>query len=110
MKSLIKGTILSVSEVIEGTSAKGAWSKQTLLIKEKGEKYDNDIAIEIWNDNVGKFKVGQAISADVDVTSREYGGRFYTTVKAWKLGVIESAQPQPSTILTGNGESDILPF
>ena len=85
MKGQIKGVVTGVTEVTEGTSSKGAWTKQSIVVRENGDKFETDIAVELWNDNVGKAAPGQKVECDVDVTSREYNGKYYTNVKAWKV-------------------------
>ena len=104
MKGQIKGVVTGVTEVTEGSSSKGAWKKQSIVVRENGDKFDTDIAVELWNDNVGKAAPGQEVECDVDVTSREYNGKYYTNVKAWKVNA--SGHP----IATPKASNDGLPF
>ena len=40
-----------------------------------------------WGDKIGEFnlKQGDTVEVSVDLESREYNGRWYTDVKAWKV-------------------------
>jgi hypothetical protein len=38
---------------------------------------------------------GDVITCSINVESREYGGRYYTNVKAWKIDVEETASDEP---------------
>jgi hypothetical protein len=105
MKGLIKGVVTGVTEVTEGTSSKGAWKKQSIVVRENGDKFETDIAVELWNDNVGKASPGQTVECDVDVTSREYNGKYYTNVKAWKVTASGDVKP-----VSKKASDDGLPF
>ena len=41
----------------------------------------------IWNDKIDHFNIkqGENIIASVDIESREYNGKWYTDIKAWKV-------------------------
>ena len=40
-----------------------------------------------WGDKIGEFNLqqGENVEVSVDLESREYNGRWYTDVKAWKV-------------------------
>ena len=40
-----------------------------------------------WGDKIDQFNLqqGEAVEVSVDLESREYNGRWYTDVKAWKV-------------------------
>jgi hypothetical protein len=41
----------------------------------------------IWSDQIDELaiKQGENLSVSIDIESREYNGRWYTYVKAWKV-------------------------
>jgi hypothetical protein len=41
----------------------------------------------MWGDKIDQFPVkeGDAVTVHFDIESREYNGRWYTDVKAWKI-------------------------
>jgi len=93
----ITGEVIEILDEQSGTSQNGPWRKREFILETQGE-YQKQVCIVQWGDNIDKFAVqqGETITAHVDVQSREYNGRWYTDVKAWKVERGEagpSAQP-----------------
>lgn len=80
----IKGKVTSVGAVQSGQGQKGEWKKQIVVIETEGQ-YPKTVAITLWNDKVGGATYGEAITASIDIESREFNGKWYTEVKAWKI-------------------------
>ena len=104
----ITGTIKSIGEVQTGTSktTNKEWKKVTFVIETSGE-YAKDVAFNVFGvekvDNFTKYnKTGQMVDVSFDVESREYKGRYYTDLNAWKVftnksGATASTEPAQST-------------
>ncbi|MDZ7779430.1 MAG: DUF3127 domain-containing protein [Gemmatimonadota bacterium] len=96
----ITGTVKQVLEEQSGESKKGPWRKQEFILQTEG-KYPKDVCILQWGDNIEQFAVqeGERLTAHVDVQSREFKGRWYTDVKAWRIeregAAPDGAQGQP---------------
>ena len=97
----IKGTVEQVLEEQSGTGKNGPWRKQDFILKTGGE-YPRQVCVTQWGDNIDQFAVqeGDYLTAYIDIQSREYNGRWYTDVKAWKIekeqsGDSRSAPPFP---------------
>jgi hypothetical protein len=62
------------------------WKKQDIIVETDGQ-YPKKICVSIWGDkiNESQLKMGNMLKIDFDVESREYNGRWYTDVKAWKV-------------------------
>ncbi len=86
----IQGTVKQVLEPISGTSQKGDWKKQTVIIETEGQ-YPKEVAIDMWNALVGTLKVGENINAHIDISSREYNDRWYTEIRCYKFDLTTSA-------------------
>jgi len=63
------------------------------------------------------MQMGDDVNVGVEIESREYNGRWYTDVKAWKVsevgstGSAASASPAPDvTTFSEEDGDDILPF
>lgn len=86
MSLKITGSVIEILEEQSGTGKNGAWRKQDFILETEGE-YANPICITQWGDNIEKFNIepGQKLTAHIDLRSREYNGRWYTDVKAWKV-------------------------
>ena len=82
----INGKIIEVLPEKSGQSANGEWRKQEYVL-ETDANYPKKICFMAWGDKIREFdlKQGEAVEVSVDLESREYNGRWYTDVKAWKV-------------------------
>ena len=82
----ITGTIVQVLPEKSGTSARGTWRKQEYVLETEGE-YRKKICFMVWGERIDEFAIrpGQRLTIGIDLESREYNGRWYTDVKAWKV-------------------------
>jgi hypothetical protein len=90
----IKGKLIAKLNPQVVKSAKGDWTKQEIIL-ETLETYPKKVLIGFWKDEVVKIQavpIGSEIKAEINVESREYNGRYYTEVKAWKFEVIKEAE------------------
>ena len=62
-------------------------------------------------DNIDSFalQVGDDVSVSIDIKSREYNGRWYTDVTAWRLDK-RSSTTAPSQPPMSSHPGDDLPF
>ncbi|MBN8702662.1 MAG: DUF3127 domain-containing protein [Bacteroidetes bacterium] len=69
-----------------GTGKNGQWKKQDIIVETEGQ-YPKKVCISIWGDkiNESQLQVGNKLNISFDVESREYNGKWYTDVKAWKI-------------------------
>lgn len=111
----ITGTVEQILEMQSGTSQRGEWRKQDFIIDLPGE-YPRKVCVTVWGDNIDRFalKQGEQVTASIDLSSREYNGRWYTDVKAWRLERSEnSADPMPEPLPPlpeADDMNDDLPF
>jgi hypothetical protein len=91
----IKGKLVQVMPVESGESKSGSsWKKVTAVIETESQ-YPKQVAIEAWGDNVGKvtsFKIGSTLVVGLDLESRPYNGKFYSSIKGWKWNVDGAAE------------------
>jgi hypothetical protein len=82
----ISGKIIQFLPVQSGQGKNGTWKKQEFIL-ETGDTYPKKVCIAVWGDKIdmGTFKTGDLVDVSFDVESREYNGRWYTDVKAWKM-------------------------
>lgn len=101
------GKVVNVLPTESGTTTKGTWQKKSFLLETKQGQYTKNIAILLFGDVVDKYKVttGETVKVFADIESREYNGKFYTDVKAWK---IEAGSEQTSAAEAADTSS--LPF
>jgi len=84
----IQGKLLQVLPTESGTSKSGKdWTQQTIIV-ETGDQYPKKIAIqcpEKLMSRISDYQVGQTITCSVNIESREFNGKYFTSVKAWKI-------------------------
>lgn len=96
----IQGKIIQVLPLQSGEGKNGTWKKQDFVIETESQ-YPKKICISMWGDKAdpGIIQEGNVVVASIDVESREYNGKWYTDVKAWKLesqgGGGSSSAPAP---------------
>lgn len=94
----ITGKVASIGQRLSGEGRNGAWVKQELII-ETEEQYPKKVCLLCWGDRADEAKAftpGEKIKAGINIESREFNGKWYTDIKAWKLERIGSAQSAPS--------------
>jgi hypothetical protein len=82
------GKIVQVLDLQTGTSARGDWKKQEFIL-ETEEQYPRKICISLWGDRIADItgiQLGkELITVSVSIESREFNGRWYTDVRAWRI-------------------------
>jgi hypothetical protein len=78
-----------------GTGKNGEWKKQSIIVETDGQ-YPKKICITTWGDkiNAAQWRPGLPLTIDFDIESREFNGRWYTDVKAWKVEPAGVSQPE----------------
>lgn len=93
----IIGKVLQLGTLTEGNSPRGPWKKQELII-ETLEQFPKKICLMCWGDRVNdanSFFVGQTIKAQIRIESREFNGKWYTDVTAFRLDLDQPVAQQP---------------
>jgi hypothetical protein len=114
----ITGSIIQVLPLQTGEGRNGPWKKQDFVIETESQ-YPKKVCISVWGDKIeeGLIQVGNKVKASIEIESREYNGRWYTDVRAWRLDAdtitsSENSEPAPAAVVLPaamEGEDD-LPF
>ena len=82
----LKGKLVQLLPMQSGEGKNGTWKKQEIIIETQGQ-YPKKVCISIWGDKISadQLVIGNELNVSFDVESREYNGRWYTDVKAWKV-------------------------
>ena len=83
----LNGTVYRVLAPVKGQSARGEWTKQEIVI-EMADEFNRKVCISFWGDRVqdiAQMREGDRVSISVNIESREYNGRWFTEVRAWKV-------------------------
>ncbi|MEG1586186.1 MAG: DUF3127 domain-containing protein [Bacteroidales bacterium] len=94
----IKGRIIQVLPLVTGTSAKGEWKKQDYILETEAQ-YPKKVCFNAWGDKVDQFAIreGEELIVSIDIESREFNGRWYTDVRAWKVDRAQAAAQEGAT-------------
>ncbi|MBP6872879.1 MAG: DUF3127 domain-containing protein [Bacteroidales bacterium] len=100
------GKITEILPEIKGQGKNGEWKRQEFILEIPGE-YPRKICMTIWGDrvNLNDFKVNENVTASFDLESREFNGKWYTTVKVWRI-VKEDASKPESKLNTISSDED----
>ena len=100
----IKGAIKLINEV---KVISDKFSVREFVVTTPDAKYPQDISFQLVNDKIDLIKpygVGQEVDVCFNVRGREFNGRYYNTLDAWKISGEASTSVQPQA------EQDDLPF
>ncbi|MBM3935653.1 MAG: DUF3127 domain-containing protein [Sphingomonadales bacterium] len=96
----ITGQIIQLLPEVTGTGRSGnSWRKQEFILETRGQ-YPRKVCMSLWGDKIDQFSLqsGAEITASVEVESREYNGRWYTDIRAWKIAAAQvGVGPVPSS-------------
>ena len=105
----ISGKVVNITLPETGQGKNGEWSKRFIVIETLDDKYPKEVAIESWNDKVELPKIGDSITAHINLDSREWQGRYFTSAKVWKIEVESNSAVEVSAPV--DDETDgVLPF
>lgn len=65
----------------------GKLTKRVFVVK-TNDKYPQEVGLELYNDKVDllkNFKEGDAVEVSFNVRGREYNGKYYTSLAAWRI-------------------------
>lgn len=98
----IEGKIIAVLPAREGVSSRGTnWKSQDYVI-ETHEQYPRKCCFNVFGDRIAQFniQIGQELRVSFDIDAHEYQGRWFNSLRAWKVEPIDpnnhQAAPQPA--------------
>ena len=112
----LKAKLIQLLPLQTGTGKNGEWKKQDIIVETEGQ-YPKKVCVSIWGDkiNTSQLQIGKNLQISFDIESREYNGRWYTDVKAWKIEAAGAGSDAPdqaddmhNTSFTSSDED--LPF
>lgn len=83
----LNGKLIQKMAPVSGESRNGKWEKQEFVI-ETDDQFPKKICMSVWGDKVSALAAvveGDQITASVNIESREYNGRWYTDIRAWRI-------------------------
>lgn len=119
-----EGVVYKILPPTKGVSARGEWQRQEVIF-EMPQEFSRKVCVTFFNkeSEVARLKEGVAYTVSVNIESREYNGRWYTDVRAWRIQPKAAQAPEmppmpdmppiaeePSYASTPASEVDDLPF
>lgn len=106
MKLQIDGIVTQVLPLQSGSSTKTGkeWKSQDFVIETMGQ-YPENICFTMFNDRIGSLSVGQRVRVSFNPRSREFNGKWYTSLTAYEvetIGNVTMQQPQQEQQQQGN--------
>ncbi len=122
----LTGKVIAVLEPRGGKSKTtgNEWKVQEYVL-ETHDQYPRKMCFDVFGaDKISQFniQVGEELSVSFDIDAREWNGRWYNSIRAWKVERVgtqgastpENAFPPanvlPPVDLTSTDEKDDLPF
>lgn len=97
----ITGKIIQAFDKVEGVSKAGnPWKKKEYVL-ETHDQYPRKVFFNFFGDRVDQYplNIGDEVTVSFDIESREFNGRWYTDIRAWKAEragqAAPAAAPQP---------------
>ena len=100
MSLQVKGKIQQILKPESGVSRAGKeWKKQEFVV-ETDEQFPRKVCFTLFNDKsslLGGFSEGDEVDVSFNLESREYNGRWFHNINAWKLEktAAEENLPEP---------------
>ena len=101
----LSGKVIAVLEPRGGVSKTGnPWKVQEYVI-ETHDQYPRKMCFDVFGeDKINQFniQIGEEITVSFDIDAREWQGRWFNSIRAWKVDRVAAQDPQ--------GPADLPPF
>jgi hypothetical protein len=91
----ITGRIIQAMPEVSGVSKAGnTWKKREYVLQTQ-ETYPKNVCFNFFGERCDQYplQVGQVVTVSFDLESREFNGRWYTDVRAWKAEAAAAQAP-----------------
>ena len=123
----ITGKIIVALPEMSGTSKAGnPWKKKEYVL-ETQETYPKKVHFDFFGERADQYPlaVGDMVRLSFDIESREYNGRWFTSIRGWKADKVDASAPTAGEIpappqvvnseiapppAIGSDDNDDLPF
>ena len=102
----IEGRLEIKLAVQSGRSAKGDWAKQEFVIEDQEGNFPTKACFSVWGadkvKDLERYNVGDQIKVAFNISSREFNGKWYTDLRAWRIS-------PAGQVNTAAGQGDAAP-
>lgn len=100
----LRAKLIEILPAQTGEGKNGPWKKNTIIV-ETEDRYPKKVCVTYWGDdkaNENDLQIGNMLDVNFDLESREFNGKWYTDVRAWKVERAASGAE--------SGSNEIPPF
>lgn len=94
----LTGKLEKILDPETGEGRNGSWKKQLFVVETLGN-YPKKVAFAAWGDKadaLSSLTIGQVVKVFFDPESREFNGKFYTDLKAWRIDLENGGGQNPN--------------
>lgn len=88
------GKVVAVLPLQSGIGQRGPWSRATVAFEVPDGRYTQKIACENTNnaEQFARLQPGQMVHVKADVSSREYNGKWYSSILCYEFSAQQTQQ------------------
>jgi len=101
----MKGVLKVINPAVQVSEK---FTKREFVLNEPHDQYPQDILFQLTQKNVDvldKFVEGQEVEVSFRIRGREYNGKYFNNIEAWRIEAIGEITPPKAT-----KEDEPLPF
>lgn len=110
MDLIVTGRAIMALPMRSGVSQRGTEWKSREYIIQTEERYPKKVLFNVFGeDKINEFAIhsGDLVEAHLEIECREFNGKYFNNVSAWKVVHVDpnAAQPQPTPPSNGQGSN-----
>lgn len=107
----LTGKVIAVLDLKSGSSKTGnEWKSQDFVI-ETDDRFSKKVCFRLFGNRVNDCpNVGDEVTVSFDAESREWNGKWFTQLNAWKVENNGGEEAQPASSDVAKDGKDDLPF
>lgn len=95
----LTGRIINKLAVQSGESSRGPWKRQEFILEYQEGNYPTQVCINVWGEEkvneLERYAVGSDVKVSINLSSREYNGRWYSEIRAWRIDMASETANAP---------------
>ena len=104
----LQGKIIAKLPLVSGQGKNGEWKLQEYVL-ETTDQYPKKVCFGLFGDRIDKnpVEIDDFVTVSFDIESREWNGKWFTSVRAWKIEKVstEPAASPTEAMVMGNAET-----
>lgn len=90
----------TVKEIFDEQTFDSGFNKRAFVVTSEADKFPQDIQFECLKERVelvGKLSKGDKVSVSFDINGREWNGKYFVNLVAWKIDSKSSGSPSSAS-------------